>query len=170
MAEKPAVRVEVAWKRPSKKRKPPGMPSVAGDFTWVGVSRYYEPALWWGTPTSRIRKKKTSMPLRRMSTQTNHQLALLGNRSVKHRRGWSSRKRSSSQRPLPYGTHLWHTQIIKRSMQGKPVFPMTIRKAPISRGGTVFWKETIESGVRVKPRSQNREAVVKKVLEDISAM
>lgn len=52
--------------------------------------------------------------------------------------------------------------MVKRSMQGNPVFPMIIRKVPMSRGHTVSWKETIESGVRVNPRSLNSDAEVKK--------
>jgi hypothetical protein len=53
----------------------------------------------------------------------------------------------------------------KRSMHGKPVLPMMIRKVPSNSGKTAFWKETIESGVSVKPRSLNNEAGVKKPLD-----
>jgi hypothetical protein len=109
-------------------------------------------------------KKKRSTPFRRMSTQNSHQLAWLGKRRVKQRRGWSSKKRSSSQTPLRAGTHLEQSQITKRSMQGKPVFPIIMRKVPNSSGRTAVWKEIIESGVRVKPRSLNIEADVKKPL------
>ena len=49
-----------------------------------------------------------------------------------------------------------------RSMQGKPVFPMMIKKVPRSRGSTANWNETMESGVSVKPRSLNMDAGVKK--------
>lgn len=50
-------------------------------------------------------------------------------------------------------------------MQGNPVFPMTMRKAP-SRSGTIaVWNDSIESGVSVKPRSLNMDAGVKMPLE-----
>ena len=52
------------------------------------------------------------------------------------------------------------TQITKRSMQGKPVFPMMIRKDPRRSSNIDSWNEIIESGVRVKPRSLNKEAGV----------
>ena len=46
-------------------------------------------------------------------------------------------------------------------MQGNPVFPMIMRKAP-SRSGTIaVWKDSMESGVSVKPRSLNMDAGVK---------
>ena len=48
-----------------------------------------------------------------------------------------------------------------RSMHGKPVLPMMIRKEPNSKGITVVWNEIMLSGVSVKPRSLNIEADVK---------
>jgi hypothetical protein len=53
-------------------------------------------------------------------------------------------------------------------MQGKPVLPMMIRKVPRVKGRTANWKEIMESGVRVKPRSLNKDAGVKKPLEHVS--
>lgn len=53
-------------------------------------------------------------------------------------------------------------------MQGKPVFPMMMRKLPSSNGRTAVWKEFMESGVRVKPRSLNIEAGVNMPLGDVS--
>jgi hypothetical protein len=114
-------------------------------------------------------KKIRSMPLRRMSTQNNHQLARLGNKSVKQRRGWSRRNLNSSQTPLLYGTHLEQSQIVKRSIQGKPVFPIMIRKVPKSRGRTHVLKRIMESGLRVNPRSLNIEAGVKKPLPKLAS-
>ena len=50
-------------------------------------------------------------------------------------------------------------------MQGNPVFPIIIRKAP-SRSGTIaVWNDSMESGVSVKPRSLNMDAGVKMPLE-----
>jgi hypothetical protein len=63
---------------------------------------------------------------------------------------------------LLLGTILEYIQMVKRSIQGKPVLPMIIRKVPSTRGHIASWKETIESGVSVKPRSLNKEAEVKK--------
>jgi hypothetical protein len=114
-------------------------------------------------------KKMRSMPFRRMSTQNNHQLALLGNKSVKQRRGWSRRNLNSSQTPLLYGTHLEQSQIVKRSIQGKPVLPMMMRKVPKSRGRTHCLKRTMESGFRVNPKSLNMEAGVKKPLPKLTS-
>lgn len=48
-----------------------------------------------------------------------------------------------------------------RSMQGKPVLPMTTRKAPSSMGMMAVWNDSMLSGVRVKPRSLKEEAGVK---------
>ena len=50
------------------------------------------------------------------------------------------------------------------SIHGNPVLPMIMRKLPKSNGKIAYWKEIIESGVRVKPRSLNMEAGVKKPL------
>jgi hypothetical protein len=52
-------------------------------------------------------------------------------------------------------------------MQGKPVLPMMIKNEPSKMGRTVTWKETMESGVKVKPRSLNMDAGVKKPLSVI---
>ena len=106
-----------------------------------------------------------SRPLRTTRIQNNHHVAELGNSNVKQRRGWSSKNFSSSHTPLSFGTRYELSQITKRSMHGKPVFPMTIRKLPSSRGSTALWKEIIESGVSVNPRSLNIEAGVKIPLE-----
>ena len=51
-------------------------------------------------------------------------------------------------------------QIVNLSKHGKPVLPMTIRKPPKSRIQTAPWKDIIESGVSVKPRSLNNVAGV----------
>ena len=96
------------------------------------------------------------------------QVAVLGNIKVKHRRGWSSRKRSSSQIAEVWGTTLLHSQIVNLSKHGKPVFPMTIRKPPRARIQTAPWKDIIESGVSVKPRSLKRVADVKMPLVAMS--
>ena len=50
-------------------------------------------------------------------------------------------------------------------MQGNPVFPMTIRKAPSKSGTMAVWNDSMESGVSVKPRSLNMDAGVKIPLE-----
>ena len=50
--------------------------------------------------------------------------------------------------------------MMKRSIQGNPVFPIMMRNVPMKRGTTAFWKEIIESGVSVKPRSLNKDAGV----------
>jgi len=52
----------------------------------------------------------------------------------------------------------------RRSKQGKPVLPAMIRKTPSKRGNTAVWKDIIESGLSVKPRSLNIEAGVKNPL------
>jgi len=57
-----------------------------------------------------------------------------------------------------------------RSMQGKPVFPMRMRKLPMSSGKIAVWKEFMESGVRVNPRSLNIDAEVKKPLAFVRTM
>jgi hypothetical protein len=49
-------------------------------------------------------------------------------------------------------------------MQGKPVLPIIIKNDPKRRGSTASWKETMESGVSVKPKSLNKDAGVKKPL------
>ncbi len=46
-------------------------------------------------------------------------------------------------------------------MQGNPVFPITMRKAPSNRGTIAVWNDSMESGVSVKPRSLNKDAGVK---------
>ena len=50
-------------------------------------------------------------------------------------------------------------------MQGNPVFPMIMRKAPSRRGTIAVWNDSMESGVSVKPRSLNMDAGVKMPLE-----
>jgi hypothetical protein len=45
-------------------------------------------------------------------------------------------------------------------MHGNPVFPMTIRKDIKTKGKVAFLNETIESGVRVYPRSLKAEPAV----------
>ncbi len=50
-------------------------------------------------------------------------------------------------------------------MQGNPVFPMIIRKAPSKRGTIAVWNDSMESGVSVKPRSLNMDAGVKMPLD-----
>lgn len=110
--------------------------------------------------TSRTIKKMMSRPLRTTRIQNSHHVAALGKSKVKQRRGWSSKNLNSSHTPLLCGTRNELSQITKRSMHGKPVFPITMRKLPSRRGNTALWKETIESGVSVKPRSLNREAGV----------
>lgn len=50
-------------------------------------------------------------------------------------------------------------------MQGNPVFPIIIRKAPSKSGTTAVWNDSMESGVSVKPRSLNIEAGVKMPLK-----
>lgn len=49
----------------------------------------------------------------------------------------------------------------KRSMHGNPVLPMMIRKVPRSNRNTASWKDNMESGVRVNPRSLNKDGAVK---------
>lgn len=93
--------------------------------------------------------------------QKSHQVALVGKRRVKQRRGWSSKKLSSSHVSLFAGTKIDETHITNRSMHGNPVLPTMMRKLPIRSGSTASWKEIIESGVSVKPRSLNIEAGVK---------
>ena len=67
---------------------------------------------------------------------------------------------SSSQILLLLGTIKDDAQMTSRSMHGKPVFPMMIRKLPNRRGSTAFWNEIIESAVMVKPRLLNIAAGV----------
>ena len=50
-------------------------------------------------------------------------------------------------------------------MQGNPVFPMIMRKAPNRSGRTAVWNDSMESGVSVKPRSLNMDAGVKMPLK-----
>ena len=54
--------------------------------------------------------------------------------------------------------------MMKRSMHGNPVFPIMMRKVPNSNGKVAVWKDIMESGVKVKPRSLNMDAGVKKPL------
>lgn len=99
--------------------------------------------------------------MRSTRSQNSHQVAPDGNRSVKQRRGWSSRNFSSSHIPLPRGTILDETQMMKRSMTGKPVLPMTMRKLMARSGHVAMLNEFMLSGVRVKPRSIKAECGVK---------
>jgi len=110
-------------------------------------------------------KNITSSPFRTTRTQNNHQVALLGKSKMKHRRGWSSKKRNSSYRELPRRTSFDRTQMMKRSMIGNPVLPMTMRKLPRRRGKIAYWKDTMESGVSVKPRSLNMDVEVNTPLQ-----
>lgn len=57
---------------------------------------------------------------------------------------------------------------MKRSMQGKPVLPMMMRKVMRIRGQTAVLKRTMESGVRVKPTSLNALSAVKMALGTVS--
>jgi hypothetical protein len=59
------------------------------------------------------------------------------------------------------------SQMMNLSMQGNPVLPMMIKNVPSTRGRTATWKETMESGVSVRPRSLNKDAGVKKPLDVI---
>lgn len=158
---KPAVRVEAAWKSPARYWKTGGREVAVGSFNYSG-SVTFKTCLKIYDLTSRTMKNIRSTAFRRTSTQNSHQLALLGNRSVKHRRGWSSRKRSSSHMPLVLGTHMEVAHMTNRSTQGNLVLPMMIRKVPNNKGKTACWKEIIKSGVRVNPKSLNIEAGVKK--------
>jgi len=106
-------------------------------------------------------KKIKSVPFKMTKTQKSHHVARAGKSRVKHRRGWSRRKRISSYTPLDFGTTSDRIQMIKRSMQGNPVLPMIMRKLIRRRGRTAYSKEIILSGVRVKPRSLKAEAEVK---------
>ena len=63
--------------------------------------------------------------------------------------------------PLSVGTSRLMVHIMPRSIHGNPVFPMTIRNDPSNKGTIAVWKEIIESGVSVKPRSLNIVAGVK---------
>lgn len=122
------------------------------------------------SPKSRTRKKKRSAALRTKRTPRSHQVAELGKRSVKQRRGWSNRKANVSFFVEPVGESLKRIQIINRSKHGKPVFlpkfqhkvekkhigvrevyPTMMRKAPMRSGKTASLKEMKESGVRVYP-------------------
>ena len=51
--------------------------------------------------------------------------------------------------------------MMNRRVHGNPVFPMTIRTEPSRSGKTANWKEIIESGVSVNPRSLKKVAGVK---------
>ena len=53
----------------------------------------------------------------------------------------------------------------KRSIQGKPVLPMMIKKVPKSMGTYADWNEMNESGVNVNPTSLNNVALEKKPLK-----
>ena len=53
-----------------------------------------------------------------------------------------------------------------RSMHGKPVLPMMMRKLPSSIGRTALWKEIMESAVIAYPRFWNMVAGVKTPLGD----
>jgi hypothetical protein len=95
-------------------------------------------------------------------TQKSHQLADDGKRRVKQRRGWSSRKRTSSHTLLDLGTIMEKTQRQKRRMTGKALLPAKIRNDMTTSGRVDFWNEIMLSGVRVKPRSVKAELAVKK--------
>jgi hypothetical protein len=140
-ALKPAVRVEAAWKRPARARIPGARLVTVGSLSYMVVSQagYNSREYTLSRPrtlTSRMMKNIQSTPFRITSTQNSHQVASDGKSKVKHRRGWSSKNRSSSQIPLPCGTQYDETQITKRSMQGNPVFPIMMRKVPNRRGNT----------------------------------
>ena len=106
-------------------------------------------------------KKTRSSPLRMTSNQKSHQVAPEGKSNVKHRRGWSSKNRSSSQRPDPREVKSEVIHIVKRSMTGKPVLPMMIKKLSKIIGSTAVLNEFMLSGVRVKPMSMKAELGVK---------
>src|SRR5436189_772355 len=103
--------------------------------------------------TSRVMKHIKSTPLSTTRIANSHHVGLRGKRSVKHRLGWSRRNRSSSQTAVPRGTIFESSQMIKRSMQGNPVFPIRIRKDIRRRGDRASKKESIESAVSVNPKS-----------------
>jgi len=63
------------------------------------------------------------------------------------------------------GTTIETVQITNRSIQGKPVLPMMMRKVMSNIGKIAYWNDNMLSGVRVKPRSLNAEADVKIPLE-----
>lgn len=56
----------------------------------------------------------------------------------------------------------------KRRKQGKPVLPAIIKKVPISKGKLAVWKDIMESGVSVKPKSLNMDAGVKTPLIELA--
>lgn len=88
-------------------------------------------------------------------------MASAGNSNVKHRRGWSSRNLSSSHRPVPTGTTCASTHMMKRSITGKPVLPMMMKKDMASMTKVARLKDIMLSGVSVKPRSMKAEFAVK---------
>ena len=109
----------------------------------------------------------TSRPLRITRIQKSHHVAALGKSKVKQRLGWSSKNLSSSHTPLSRGMTSEATHMTNRSIHGNPVFPMTIRKLPRTRGSIAYWKDCIESGVSVYPRSLSKEAAVKNPLLNV---
>lgn len=110
-------------------------------------------------------KKRRPKRFRTTENQKSHQVAVLGKRRVKQRLGWSSKKRSSSQRSRLVGTNFAIVQMNSLSMKGKPVCPAIMRTAPVSIGTVAVRKEINESGVSVYPQSVNIEPGVKMALE-----
>jgi hypothetical protein len=109
-------------------------------------------------------KKMTSRPFRMTRIQKSHHVAAVGKSKVKQRLGWSSKNLSSSHIPLSRGVKSDATHITTLSIHGNPVFPITMRKLPNRRGSTAYWKDCIESGVSVYPRSLSKDAEVKNPL------
>jgi hypothetical protein len=60
--------------------------------------------------------------------------------------------------------------MINRNMHGNPVLPARIKKIPRMSGSRARWKETIESGVKVNPKSLNIDAGVKIPLSALATM
>jgi hypothetical protein len=81
-------------------------------------------------------KNIRSRLLRITKIQKSHQVALLGNKSVKHRLGWSRRKCNSSQNGLSTVANFDISQMMNLNMHGNPVFPIIIKKLPSSKGNT----------------------------------
>ena len=53
------------------------------------------------------------------------------------------------------------SHMTNRSIHGNPVLPIIMRNVPKRSGRTALWKDIIESGVKVNPRSLNNDAGVK---------
>ena len=141
--EKPAVLVHAAWNSPSTTRIPGDSEVTAGSLI------------------SKMMKKIKSIPFRAIRIAKSHQVALRGKRSVKQRRGWSSKNLNSSHSGFPLGTHLEVIQMISLSMHGKPVLPMMMRKVRSNKGKMAAWNEFIESAVMVNPTSLKEDPAVK---------